>query len=193
MSLVTAYLLPLLLPLPHHDEGISLLQRLLLVWCFLACGFVIALQIAQSWADPRPRWTVVDERNRSVFSSSCFSFSCPPSLFSPPVISLFPSLSFSLFPLGFHSRSVIPVFPTSTFPLSVGKAKKERDRGEARTQVPRRPGTLDTRPARRFVHFRVRSSGPGSIYLPLSPLLHTALALHSTTASLPVYQIPLRT
>ena len=40
MSFVTAYLLPLL-PLPHHDE-ISLLQRLLLVWCFVACGLVIA-------------------------------------------------------------------------------------------------------------------------------------------------------
>ncbi|RYO89396.1 hypothetical protein DL766_010423 [Monosporascus sp. MC13-8B] len=48
--------------LPHYE--LSLLQRMSLIWAFIACGLVIALQIAQSWAEPRPRWTLLDERNK---------------------------------------------------------------------------------------------------------------------------------
>ncbi|RYP26556.1 hypothetical protein DL768_011696 [Monosporascus sp. mg162] len=48
--------------LPHYE--LSLLQRMSLIWAFIACGLVIALQIAQSWAEPRPRWTLLSERNR---------------------------------------------------------------------------------------------------------------------------------
>lgn len=65
MSLVTAYLLP------HHGYGYSyyyeqpsLLQRILLIWCFVLCGLVICFQIAQSWAHPRPRWTVLDDKTK---------------------------------------------------------------------------------------------------------------------------------
>lgn len=47
---------------PHYE--LSLFQRLLLVWAFTACGLVIVLQIAQSWADPRPQWTVVNEKSK---------------------------------------------------------------------------------------------------------------------------------
>ncbi|RYP76246.1 hypothetical protein DL771_001865 [Monosporascus sp. 5C6A] len=48
--------------LPHYE--LSLLQRMSLIWAFIACGLVIALQIAQSWAEPRPLWTLLDERNK---------------------------------------------------------------------------------------------------------------------------------
>ena len=48
--------------LPHYE--LSLFERLLLIWAFIACGFVIVLQLAQSWADPQPRWTVLDERTK---------------------------------------------------------------------------------------------------------------------------------
>ncbi|KAK7754482.1 hypothetical protein SLS62_003502 [Diatrype stigma] len=50
---------------PHYE--LSLLQRLLLVWAFTACGLVIVLQIAQSWADPRPQWTVVNEKSKQYW------------------------------------------------------------------------------------------------------------------------------
>ncbi|KAI1256616.1 hypothetical protein MGN70_001741 [Eutypa lata] len=48
--------------LPHYE--LSLFQRLLLVWAFTACGFVIVFQVALSWADPRPQWTVLNERSK---------------------------------------------------------------------------------------------------------------------------------
>ncbi|KAK8062885.1 hypothetical protein PG997_014982 [Apiospora hydei] len=47
---------------PHYE--LSLLDRMLLIWLFIGSAFVVVLQVSQSWMEPRPRWTVLDERSK---------------------------------------------------------------------------------------------------------------------------------
>ncbi|KAK9770059.1 hypothetical protein SCAR479_13248 [Seiridium cardinale] len=46
------------------EQELSLLQRILLIWAFVASGLVIAVQASQSYAEPRPRWTLVQGNNK---------------------------------------------------------------------------------------------------------------------------------
>ncbi|KAI0133449.1 hypothetical protein BJ170DRAFT_163181 [Xylariales sp. AK1849] len=46
------------------QQDLSLLQRMLLIWAFVASAFVIVVQISQSWAEPRPRWTVTTSETK---------------------------------------------------------------------------------------------------------------------------------
>ncbi|KAK6836337.1 hypothetical protein PG995_005868 [Apiospora arundinis] len=48
--------------LPQHE--LSLLDRMLLIWLFIGSAFVVVFQVSQSWMEPRPRWTVIDERSK---------------------------------------------------------------------------------------------------------------------------------
>ncbi|ORY61402.1 uncharacterized protein BCR38DRAFT_487153 [Pseudomassariella vexata] len=48
--------------LPQYE--LSLFQRLLLIWLFIATGLVLALQASQSVADPRPRWTLLNKEQK---------------------------------------------------------------------------------------------------------------------------------
>ncbi|KAI1846230.1 hypothetical protein JX265_010607 [Neoarthrinium moseri] len=45
-------------------QDLSLLQRMIFIWVFIASGLVVTVQVSQSWADPRPRWTVVTPENK---------------------------------------------------------------------------------------------------------------------------------
>lgn len=46
------------------EQDLSLLQRMLLIWAFIASGLVVSVQISQSWAEPRPAWTRITAENR---------------------------------------------------------------------------------------------------------------------------------
>lgn len=46
------------------QQELSLLQRILLIWVFIACGLVVAIQASQSYAEPRPRWTLITEKTK---------------------------------------------------------------------------------------------------------------------------------
>lgn len=48
------------------QQELSLFQRILLIWAFIAFGLVIALQASQSYTEPRPRWTLTTGKNKLV-------------------------------------------------------------------------------------------------------------------------------
>ncbi|KAI0174509.1 hypothetical protein BJ166DRAFT_150257 [Pestalotiopsis sp. NC0098] len=50
-------------------QELSLLQRILLIWVFIACGLVVAIQASQSYAEPRPRWTLITEKTKPYWYS----------------------------------------------------------------------------------------------------------------------------
>ncbi|KAH8666533.1 hypothetical protein BX600DRAFT_461955 [Xylariales sp. PMI_506] len=46
------------------EVELTLFHRMGLIWLFIIAGLVVALQVSQSWAEPRPQWTVIDQHSR---------------------------------------------------------------------------------------------------------------------------------
>ncbi|KAH6647870.1 hypothetical protein BKA67DRAFT_399973 [Truncatella angustata] len=46
------------------QQDLSLFQRMLLIWAFIFSGFVLSFKASQTYAEPRPRWTVMTEHNK---------------------------------------------------------------------------------------------------------------------------------
>lgn len=46
------------------DYELSLLQRMLLIWLFILCGFVISFQLSQQYAERPPSWVRLNKETR---------------------------------------------------------------------------------------------------------------------------------